>query len=83
MEKYLSATELIRSYARKQGITDKKLAELTNQTQQNISNKMKRNNMTEAEIRKYAEALGCSVKIVLVDDETGEEFYGISTGRTM
>lgn len=61
----LSATEKIRAVMRRLGITNTKLAELTGWSRQNISNKFSRDNLTEEDIAKIAEALGCKVEIMI------------------
>lgn len=43
-------------------------------SQANISQKLKRDNFRESEIKEIAEALGCDFKIVFTDRETGKEF---------
>lgn len=48
------------------------LAKLTSMSAPNASNKFKRNNFCEAEIRKFADALGYDVEITLISRETGE-----------
>lgn len=40
-----------------------KLAQLTGQTRQNLSNKFSRGNFSEEDIEKMANALGCTVDI--------------------
>ena len=49
-----------------------KLAELIGCSAPNISNKFKRNNFSEKEIRQMANALGYDVEITLVSKENGE-----------
>lgn len=44
------------------------------QTRQNFSNKMKRGDFKESELRRIAEALGCELKISFIDKVSGEEF---------
>lgn len=61
----LSATEKIRAAMRRLGITSTKLAELTGWSRQNISNKFSRDNLTEEDIAKIAEALGCKVELTI------------------
>lgn len=48
------------------------LARLTGMSAPNASNKFKRNNFSEAEMRKFATALGYDLEITLVSKETGE-----------
>ena len=49
------------------------IAERTNQTRQNFSNKMTRCDFKESELEKIAEVLGCELKVAFVDKETGDE----------
>ncbi len=48
------------------------LARLTGMSASNASNKFKRNNFSEAEMRKFAEALGYDLEITLISKRTGE-----------
>ena len=48
------------------------LAALTDMSSSNAANKLRRNNFSEAEMRKMADALGYDVDIALVSRETGE-----------
>lgn len=43
-----------------------KLAELTNQTQQNLSEKLRRDNFRIAEYEQLVSAMGCELKIQIV-----------------
>ena len=49
------------------------VAEETGQTRQNFSNKLKRGDFKESELRAIAESVGCELKISFVDKNTGEE----------
>ena len=49
------------------------IAEGTEQTRQNFSNKMKRGDFKESELSAIADFLGCELKVSFVDKETGEE----------
>ena len=68
----ITAGEKIRLLAKRKGKSMGDIADLTEQSRQNLSNKMKRDNFTVAELQKIAAALGCSVNITFVDDTTGE-----------
>ncbi len=68
----MTAGEKIRFLAKRKGKSMGDIAELTNQSRQNLSNKMKRDNFTVAELQKIAAALDCSVTIAFVDNTTGE-----------
>ncbi len=47
-------------------INQVKLAELTNQSQQNISDKMKRHSFRMQEYEKLVNALGCELKVQII-----------------
>lgn len=49
------------------------LARLTGMSAPNTSNKFKRNNFNESEMRKFAEALGYDIEITLISKKTGEK----------
>ena len=68
----ISTSEKIRILAKRKGKTMGDIADLTEQSRQNLSNKMKRDNFTIAEINKIAAALDCSVNICFTDNKTGE-----------
>ena len=59
----ITASEKIRIIMNRQGVSMTKLAELTGQTRQNLSNKFSRGNLSESDITSLANALGCSVDI--------------------
>jgi hypothetical protein len=50
------------------------LAEKLNCSQANISQKFKRDNFSEKEMKEIAEATGSVLKISFIDRETGKEF---------
>lgn len=50
----------------KQNVTQTKLAELSDQTQKNLSNKMSRDNFKLSEYEKLVEALGCTLEINII-----------------
>lgn len=59
----------------KQGnISEAELARRVGVSPQNLHNKLKRDNLTESDIRLIAEALDCSVSIVFTLNKTGESF---------
>ena len=68
----ISTSEKIRILAKRKGKTLGDIADLTKQSRQNLSNKMKRDNFTIAEINKIAAALDCTVSIRFTDNSTGE-----------
>lgn len=59
----ITVAEKIRIIMNRRDVSMTKLAELTGQTRQNLSNKFSRGNFTEDDIEKMANALGCSVDI--------------------
>ncbi len=62
----LSLTEKLRFAMIKQNMSQTRLAELTDQTQKNLSNKMIRDNYKLSEYQKLVEALGCTLEINIV-----------------
>lgn len=69
----LTTIEKIKLIADRRGVTNTQLAASTSMTRQNLSNKISRGDMRESELRKIAAALGCSLKLSFVFDDTGEE----------
>lgn len=65
--------EKIRFLANRRNVTLGAIAEGTEQTRQNFSNKMKRGDFKESELSAIADFLGCELKVSFVDKETGEE----------
>ena len=62
----MNLTEKIKIAMIKQGVNQTKLAELSGQTQKNLSNKMARDNFKLSEFQKLVEALGCELEINIV-----------------
>lgn len=60
----MTVAEKIRLIMKRQNLTMGDLAVRTNQTRQNLSNKMTRGNFTEKDITSLAEAMGCRVEVV-------------------
>ena len=54
-------------------MTQAELADKTKQSRQNLSNKMSRDNFSEKELMTISEAIGCTVKISFIMNDTGEE----------
>lgn len=69
----LSMSEKIKIVLGRRNMTLGELAEKTGQTRQNLSNKMSRDNFTEKELRKIADALGCSYHAGFTLNDTGED----------
>lgn len=59
-------TEKLKIAMIKQNVTQTKLAELSDQTQKNLSNKMARDNFKLSEYEKLVEALGCKLEINII-----------------
>ena len=64
--------EKIKVIAKKKGYTMRQVAEQIGCTTQNMYLKMKRGNWTEADLKKYAEAIGCTYEVIFIDKDTGE-----------
>lgn len=69
----LTTIEKIKVIADRRGMTNTQLAESTNMSRQNLSNKISRGDLRESEMEKLAAALNCSLKITFVLNDTGEE----------
>lgn len=68
----LTTAEKIKIIVKRKGMKLEDLASKTEQTRQNLSNKLARDNFTEKEIKKIAEALDCDYEAYFVLRETGE-----------
>ena len=69
----MAMTEQIRIMLVKSGnISESELARRLGISPQNLHNKMKRDNFTEADLREIANALNCNLKIQFISKETGE-----------
>lgn len=68
----INLTEKLKIAMIKQNVTQTKLAELSDQTQKNLSNKMARDNFKLSEYEKLVNALGCKLEINIVMP-TGEK----------
>ena len=68
----MTPSEKIRLIAKRKGKTMGDIADMTNQSRQNLSNKMQRDNFSVAELNKIATALDCSVEIRFIDNASGE-----------
>lgn len=69
----LSMSEKIKIVLGRRNMTLGDLAEKTGQTRQNLSNKMSRDNFTEKELRKIADALDCEYYAGFTLNDTGED----------
>lgn len=59
----ITTAEKFRIIMNRQNVNMTKLSELSGQSRQNLSNKFARENFTEEDIQKLADALGCEVEI--------------------
>lgn len=57
---------------KRNNMSEAELARRLNVSPQNLNAKMKRDNFTEADLRKIAEVLGCSFEACFKMDDTGE-----------
>lgn len=62
----MTVAEKVRVLMKRQGMSLSDLAAATEQTRQNLSNKMNRDNFSEKEIEAMAKALGCTVQIKFI-----------------
>ena len=69
----LSTGEKIKIMMKRRKMTLKELAENTNQSSSNLSNKLSRDNFSENEIREIASALECEYETYFVMRDTGEK----------
>lgn len=67
-------TEKIELVLVKRKLTKAQLAEKIHISPQNMYNKMKRDNFTEADMQKIAEALDCKLNITMTLNDTGDKF---------
>ena len=64
----MSAGEKIKTIMGRQKVSMGEMADKTGQSRQNLSNKMKRDDFAEGEIRKMAAVLGCTVDVRFLDE---------------
>lgn len=69
----MSVTKKIKLLLVEREITMTDLAKLLNTGKSNLSNKMKRDNFSEKEIREIAEALNCDYDITFTMRDTGKK----------
>ena len=62
----MNLTEKLKIAMLKQNVTQTHLAELTEQTRKNLSNKMSRDNFKLSEYKKLVDALGCELEISII-----------------
>ena len=68
----LTAGEKIKILLKRRGMTLGDLADKTNQSRQNLSNKMTRDNFSEKEIKEIAEALDCEYEPIFMMRDNGD-----------
>ena len=69
----LTAREKIKIILSRRNMTQAELADKTKQSRQNLSNKMSRDNFSEKELMTISEAIGCTLNISFIMNDTGEE----------
>jgi transcriptional regulator with XRE-family HTH domain len=68
----MNLTETIKILCIKRNMPLTELAEKTGQSQQNLTNKLRRNDFKSSELEKIAAALGARLELKFIDLETGE-----------
>lgn len=68
----MTASEKIRILAKRQKLSLGELADALNQSRQNLSNKMSRDNFSIRELEEIAAALGCELRVEFVSKSSGE-----------
>ncbi|MDR0889902.1 MAG: helix-turn-helix domain-containing protein [Oscillospiraceae bacterium] len=68
----LSAAEKIKIIAKRRGMTMGEIADRRGESRQNLSNKIRRDNFSERELREIAEVLNCTLSIEFVFKDTNE-----------
>lgn len=68
----LSAGEKINIACKRKGVGKGELAKRIGMSRQNLSNKFKRDNFSERELMRIAEALGLDMEINFLDKDSGE-----------
>lgn len=69
----LTARDKIKIILSRRNMTQAELADKTEQSPQNLSNKMSRDNFSEKELMTISEAIGCTLNISFIMNDTGEE----------
>ena len=69
----MDITEYIRICLVKKKISISQLAEMTEQSQPNLSTKLKRNNFYTNELEKIANAMNCRLEVRFVDKDSNQE----------
>ena len=67
-------TQIIKMILGYKNMSISDLADKLQTSRPNLSQKLKRDNFSESELKEIADALGCELHISFVDKETGKEF---------
>ena len=68
----MTASEKIRILVKRQKMSLGELADALNQSRQNLSNKMSRDDFSTKELEQIAYALGCDLRIQFISKSNGE-----------
>jgi len=68
----ITTGEKIRVLMKRRNMTLQALADLTGQSRQNLSNKLRKDNFSDNDLKKIAEVLDCSYEIQFKMNDTGE-----------
>ena len=68
----ITTGEKIRILLKRRNMSMGKLAEVTEQSRQNLSNKLRHDNFADKDLRQIAEALDCSYAVEFRMNDTGE-----------
>ena len=68
----MTASEKSRVLAKRQKMSLSELADALNQSRQNLSNKMSRDNFSIKDLKEIAAALGCELRVEFVSKCNGE-----------
>lgn len=68
----IETNEKIRILLKRKNVTITELSEKIGTTRQNLTNKLKRNNFNENDLKLIASTLGCTLSITFQDNESGE-----------
>lgn len=65
----LNYSEQLNIILKRKGISKKDLAKRVGESQQNLSQKLKRANLSMNDMNKYAAAIGCNVEIKIIEND--------------
>lgn len=69
---YITIAEKIRILAKRKGVTIQEIADALGYSRQNIYLRFKTGVWSERDLQKCAEALGCTLNVVFIDNDTSE-----------